>query len=218
METKGRCFPNQSLERGTENIHYKPYVITCCPDTNMAEEIVYADLNIPEHPHPHSQGFSVHLNSSLQHSRWLLVALCIGNVILVVAVIALALQLEAEKRKPGTGGQIPSDSVENFQLHLRSKLCNQTQDSISGSLACHLCPADWHLHKDKCYWPSEDLKFWNQSRDYCFTRGSQLAVIQSQEELGFIQKLLSDQRYWIGLEWSGTKWTWITGSQLDPNM
>ncbi|XP_044275559.1 C-type lectin domain family 7 member A-like isoform X2 [Varanus komodoensis] len=154
----------------------------------------------------------------LQHSRWLLVALCIGNVILVVAVIALALQLEAEKRKPGTGGQIPSDSVENFQLHLRSKLCNQTQDSISGSLACHLCPADWHLHKDKCYWPSEDLKFWNQSRDYCFTRGSQLAVIQSQEELGFIQKLLSDQRYWIGLEWSGTKWTWITGSQLDPNM
>ncbi|XP_062977742.1 killer cell lectin-like receptor subfamily B member 1B allele C [Elgaria multicarinata webbii] len=151
----------------------------------------------------------------------------IGNVILAAAVIALALQL---KGKPGTeaGRSIGpcsencSAALENFRSRLRSGLCNQNPSSSSVNSTCKFCPEHWRLHRDKCYWPSADIKSWHESQDYCSARRSHLVVIQDKEEKEFIQNItVPGPRYWIGLSLSSSpenKWVWITGLQIDPNL
>uniref|UniRef100_A0A8C8RKB5 C-type lectin domain-containing protein n=1 Tax=Pelusios castaneus TaxID=367368 RepID=A0A8C8RKB5_9SAUR len=48
---------------------------------------------------------------------------------------------------------------------------------------CKLCPMDWRLWGDKCYWVSPDSKLWSESRSDCAERGSQLLVIRDRAEL-----------------------------------
>ncbi|CAM2094966.1 unnamed protein product [Caretta caretta] len=84
---------------------------------------------------------------------------------------------------------------------------------------CKLCPRDWLLHGDKCYWLSKERKDWTGSRDDCSGKSSRMLVIQNREEMDFIQDVVQDANYiWIGLKVTppGGKWTWVDGSPLDP--
>uniref|UniRef100_A0A670IQU1 C-type lectin domain-containing protein n=1 Tax=Podarcis muralis TaxID=64176 RepID=A0A670IQU1_PODMU len=55
--------------------------------------------------------------------------------------------------------------------------------SSTDNSPCKVCPMQWQLHRDKCYWPSEIIKSWNESQHDCSTRDSQLLVIQDKEEM-----------------------------------
>ncbi|KAJ7317284.1 hypothetical protein JRQ81_003446, partial [Phrynocephalus forsythii] len=48
---------------------------------------------------------------------------------------------------------------------------------------CRLCPGHWNFHRDKCYWKSQHVKTWNQSRDDCLRKNAELLVIQDKEEM-----------------------------------
>ncbi|KAH1182890.1 hypothetical protein KIL84_004382, partial [Mauremys mutica] len=48
---------------------------------------------------------------------------------------------------------------------------------------CKLCPPNWLLHRDKCYWVSKDKNPWDKSRDDCSRRSSRLLVIRDQDEM-----------------------------------
>uniref|UniRef100_A0A452I4J5 C-type lectin domain-containing protein n=1 Tax=Gopherus agassizii TaxID=38772 RepID=A0A452I4J5_9SAUR len=85
---------------------------------------------------------------------------------------------------------------------------------------CKLCPRHWALHRDKCYWLSEENQYWSWGRDDCLRRGSHLLVIQDRGELvrNFIQNIPGNQNLvWIGLNITspGRKWTWVDGSPLN---
>ncbi|CAM5171249.1 unnamed protein product [Eretmochelys imbricata] len=84
---------------------------------------------------------------------------------------------------------------------------------------CNLCPRDWLLHGDNCYWLSKERKDWTGSHDDCSGKSSRMLVIQNWEEMDFIQDVVQDANcIWIGLEVTppGGKWTWVAGSPLDP--
>ncbi|KAI4901844.1 hypothetical protein NFI96_005949 [Prochilodus magdalenae] len=55
-------------------------------------------------------------------------------------------------------------------------------------------------------------KDWNQSRQDCRERGSDLVIINSLEEQRFIQEL--ELEVWIGLTKISSTWTWVDGSSL----
>ncbi|XP_065419944.1 killer cell lectin-like receptor subfamily F member 1 [Chrysemys picta bellii] len=50
---------------------------------------------------------------------------------------------------------------------------------------CKLCPRDWLLHGDKCYWLSKERKDWTGSRDDCSGKSAHMLVIQNQEEMSY---------------------------------
>ncbi|XP_077180656.1 killer cell lectin-like receptor subfamily B member 1B allele A isoform X1 [Paroedura picta] len=186
----------------------------------MAGEIVYADLKTPSGPHASSQLCPAQQLNVPWTPRWhqiMLWVACAGIVILVAVVIILVLQLQNEKREAGAGScPVKSNcSSDSFQSLLRSRICNQSE----GNSPCQICPVQWHLHQDKCYWASKDLKSWTESQGDCSAKGAQLAVIQDRKEMEFLKNITEDaQRYWIGLSLSEKKWRWITGHQLDQNM
>ncbi|XP_053234663.1 killer cell lectin-like receptor subfamily F member 1 isoform X2 [Podarcis raffonei] len=141
-------------------------------------------------------------------------------IILGVAVTVLALQLEADKGKILLNNGGCNASTVKFLASLRHNFCNQNQYNSSDNSPCKVCPVQWHLHRDKCYWASENIKSWNESQHDCSTRDSQLLVIQDKEELDFIKNITKNAKFWIGLSLSlaDNKWMWITGSQLDQSL
>ncbi|XP_039373068.1 killer cell lectin-like receptor subfamily F member 2 isoform X2 [Mauremys reevesii] len=100
----------------------------------------------------------------------------------------------------------------------RFQLCHPTLPSPAGGSRCKLCPTDWRLDGNKCYWVSRENKIWSESRADCSARGSQLLVIRDPEELEFIKDLTQGTSlFWIGLSIPSLEkaWTWVDGSQLD---
>ncbi|XP_065419943.1 killer cell lectin-like receptor subfamily F member 1 [Chrysemys picta bellii] len=112
-------------------------------------------------------------------------------------------------------------SLQDFRSHLRQSLCELPQSSSAEGSGCKLCPRHWVLHRDKCYWLSEEDQYWSRGRDDCSRRRSHLLVIQDREELEFTQNLTGNQNpVWIGLNITspGKKWTWVDGSPLNQTL
>ncbi|XP_065420356.1 killer cell lectin-like receptor subfamily B member 1B allele C isoform X1 [Chrysemys picta bellii] len=205
----------------------------------MTGEIVYADLNVPsEWPCLRPPQASQHLDLPLQ-PRWQRVTLWVGwvtSVILGMAVIALGIwvfQLVSEKGQPraAPGGDRSGNRntceaecgtcLEDFRSQLKGSLCHPNQHGSANGSGCKLCPATWLLHRDKCYWVSGKMKPWNESRDDCSAKHSQLLVIRDWEEMEIITNSTQGSTFvWIGLSLSsrGKTWIWLNGSQLNQTL
>ncbi|XP_038226490.2 killer cell lectin-like receptor subfamily F member 1 isoform X1 [Dermochelys coriacea] len=204
----------------------------------MAGEIVYADLNIPgASSSSRSPQRSQHL-SSPPCPWWHRIAVGVGwtgNIILTIAVIALGvwvsqLHVSCEGKTRGTLNTSENNEIriisstecscpEDFRSHLKPILCEPHNDSLAGGSKCKLCPRDWLLHGDKCYWLSKESKNWNGSHDDCLWKSSRMLVIQNREEMDSIQNVTQGANsVWIGLKVTppGGKWTWVDGSPLNP--
>nr|XP_056701372.1 killer cell lectin-like receptor subfamily B member 1B allele B [Euleptes europaea] len=192
----------------------------------MEDEEGYTVLTIQARRNASRAASPAEKRDAPRNPRWYQITLwvaCFGIVILVAVVIALVLQLEAEKRKTGADScPVKSNcSLDSFQASLRSRLCNQSQGNSSVNSICQLCSPHWHLHQDKCYWLSKDLKSWNESERDCSEKGAQLAVIQDDEKMEFFEKIAEKlHTYWLGLFISSSekKWVWITGHEFDQNL
>nr|XP_042703597.1 killer cell lectin-like receptor subfamily B member 1B allele B isoform X1 [Chrysemys picta bellii] len=166
----------------------------------MAGEIVPADLNIPGDPSSRGK-----VAPSQHHNRprcpywhWLALGLTLaGNVVLLRVVMALAARgslnpsltgavpktMENEtSAQPSPKGRGCSD-LEEFRSRLRQHLCYTQNKQPAESSSCKLCPKDWLLHGDKCYWFSTAIKTWEWSHDDCLMKRAQLLVIDDREEM-----------------------------------
>ncbi|XP_065419942.1 killer cell lectin-like receptor subfamily B member 1C [Chrysemys picta bellii] len=130
----------------------------------------------------------------LRGHRHCLVALGAGCISLILTVIVLsrvASHLASKKGQTpaapdceGAGSRDPSTAECSARLErFRSQLCHPALPGPAGGSGCKLCPTDWRLRGDKCYWVSRVGKTWSESRTDCSERGSQLLVLRDQEEL-----------------------------------
>ncbi|XP_038226976.2 killer cell lectin-like receptor subfamily B member 1B allele A [Dermochelys coriacea] len=201
----------------------------------MAGEIVYADLNILEASskrlHP-----ARHLNHHLQQCpRWHWITARLGaSVILILlgAVIAISVwvsQLKGclnSRENNSTRESIIHQSncstdLKGFHAHLKQFVCESSHNNPAEGSGCKLCPPNWLLHRDKCYWVSKEKHPWNKSRDDCSRRRSRLLVIRDQDEMTFIQTTSKDTNHiWLGLSFTSPakKWTWVNGSLFSQTL
>ncbi|XP_067418541.1 killer cell lectin-like receptor subfamily B member 1B allele B [Emydura macquarii macquarii] len=217
----------------------------------MAQEIVYADLNIPSSSPGCRAPRSSQPLGPPQIPPWHRTALGIGNIALLIAVIALGFwvsHLVSEKGQtlaapdchgagsrdtstppgsgdtstpPGSGDTSTAECcsrLERFRSQLTQSLCYPAQPGPAAVSGYKLCPMDWRLHGDKCYWVSRENKMWNESRADCSVRGSQLLVIWDPEELEFLKNLTQgSKKFWVGLSVPSPQkaWAWLNSSRLD---
>ncbi|XP_075071239.1 killer cell lectin-like receptor subfamily B member 1B allele C [Mixophyes fleayi] len=89
-------------------------------------------------------------------------------------------------------------------------------------LGCILCPYNWLLYGDTCYYYSDvTQRTWNQSQDHCEMMGAHLLVIEDQEPQVFIHQILTeetDDMFWIGLYHEGDGWRWVNGSHYNTSL
>ncbi|XP_060094732.1 killer cell lectin-like receptor subfamily F member 1 [Heteronotia binoei] len=124
--------------------------------------------------------------------------------------------------KPSNGTTVENkSSLENFVSHLKQFMCKPLVNKEREKSSCRLCPQNWNLHENKCYWISKERQTWHNSKEDCIAKQSRLLVIQNQEEVTFIQSIMEGaQLLWIGLKAISPerKWTWLDGSPLDDKL
>nr|XP_010297157.1 PREDICTED: C-type lectin domain family 2 member L-like [Balearica regulorum gibbericeps] len=91
--------------------------------------------------------------------------------------------------------------------------------SIQACAGCQLCPQDWQLHGERCYWLSKERRNWKQSKKGCENQESQLVVLQDNKEKEYIKNITGrgTQPLWIGLISSHEKWRWVDNTTFDTN-
>ncbi|XP_067421841.1 killer cell lectin-like receptor subfamily F member 1 [Emydura macquarii macquarii] len=198
----------------------------------MEDEEGYAVLNRQPKQRQPGRPSAAGDHGSHRYPRWIWVALGLGGAGILVplgAVIALAVWGRtrgalntSEKNETGIVNSTECSScLEDFRSRLKPVLCEPHHGSLAEGSGCKLCPRDWQLHGDKCYWLSKEHKDWPQSREDCSWKSSRMLVIQNQEEMDFIQDVTRGaNQVWTGLKVTplGRTWTWVDGSPLDQTL
>ncbi|MEQ2304081.1 hypothetical protein AMECASPLE_023397 [Ameca splendens] len=92
-----------------------------------------------------------------------------------------------------------------------------TIDKLNASIQEKNCSAGWKKFQYSCYLPSTVKKTWTLSREDCKNKGADLAIVNSKEEMNFLNSLYSsDKEVWIGLTDEGVEgqWKWVDGTLL----
>nr|XP_042703953.1 killer cell lectin-like receptor subfamily B member 1B allele A [Chrysemys picta bellii] len=114
-----------------------------------------------------------------------------------------------------------STGLKDFHFHLKQFVCESSHSNSAEGSGCKLCPPNWLLHRDKCYWVSKEKYPWNESCNDCSRRSSRLLVLRDQDEMTFIQTTSKDTNHiWLGLIFTSRarKWTWVDGSLYNQTL
>ncbi|XP_039373272.1 C-type lectin domain family 2 member D-like [Mauremys reevesii] len=78
------------------------------------------------------------------------------------------------------------------------------------------CPDGWVGYRGKCYYFSEAEENWNNSQSNCSSLGASLAVIDTLQDLAFMQRYKGKHQHWIGLRRDpGQPWKWANGTEFN---
>ncbi|XP_032643775.1 killer cell lectin-like receptor subfamily F member 1 [Chelonoidis abingdonii] len=111
--------------------------------------------------------------------------------------------------------------LKDFHFRLKQFVCESSHSNSAEGSGCKLCPPNWLLHRDKCYWVSKEKNPWDKSHDDCSRRSSRLLVIRDQDEMTFIQNTSKDtNQIWLGLTVtsSARNWIWVDGSLFSSTL
>ncbi|XP_050180550.1 killer cell lectin-like receptor subfamily F member 2 [Myiozetetes cayanensis] len=187
----------------------------------MAENIIYADLNLPESTKPRVQQVT-----DVQGSTY--------------AELRVKPQGTDAARSHSSGGKscrsrkrvaalVALLVVIILLLVLAGCLVHQYHSTVSSpqdSTTLHqvpkeppACPNQWEKHGRKCYFfPPYKEQDWNGSREECAAMGSDLVVIDNEDELRYLTERSRYKYYLLGLTRSEReqKWRWINSMEHDP--
>nr|XP_033784832.1 C-type lectin domain family 2 member B-like [Geotrypetes seraphini] len=80
------------------------------------------------------------------------------------------------------------------------------------------CPEDWMYYQRHCYFFSETEADWETSKNFCFSHGACLLLINNEKELNFITAQMRTSSVWIGLHKTEKEILWLNGSGFDNQM
>ncbi|XP_069611136.1 CD209 antigen-like protein E [Ranitomeya imitator] len=162
--------------------------------------------------------------------KGVIITVLLGVNITLIRVIAALVYHHIEKHrnelyqeihvnKTDSSSVCQHTDIEKYRNELSKELCPNKSDNSPG---CLLCPFEWQLHGDHCYYYSDvPNRTWHQSRDDCKMKGADLLVIKNQEQQEFVERTLKQKLtdvYWIGLYRDGDVWRWVDGEHYSGTL
>ncbi|XP_069024914.1 CD209 antigen-like protein C [Embiotoca jacksoni] len=172
-----------------------------------------------------------------------LATICLATLcaVLLISIIAVSVHYKSE---PPAGGEATSETQKQTQdedvsaltasvhkLQLEKEQLQKEKEELLAKMAAErtteapnavqpiVCPADWHLFNDSCYFISRNTQNWPGSKLYCESQGAYLAIIHTAAEQQFLWDLLPRghwNAFWFGITDGHTEdqWKWVDGTPL----
>uniref|UniRef100_A0A8C5C6X2 C-type lectin domain-containing protein n=1 Tax=Gadus morhua TaxID=8049 RepID=A0A8C5C6X2_GADMO len=138
--------------------------------------------------------------------RAVVVLLGLVSVVLLAGLLGVAVKYKTNVKN--------TVSMDRDMEQLLQRLKNLTEQR--DALVCKQdCPDGWKRFGCKCYRITNVLGSWNKSREFCVSHGADLVVVDSKEELDFINSLYN-KLLWLGAtdEAGEGMWRWVDGTVL----
>ncbi|CAM9107277.1 unnamed protein product [Bubo scandiacus] len=192
----------------------------------MAGEIVYADLRHPGAGFCPDKKRPAPALCPWWHSILLKVS-GLGHLVLLVLVVVLSVQVFQGSRQP-TATSVPRQNAETPGRNrtercvvsaLRRYFCEPRRESSAGGCSacsgCKLCPQEWQLHGDRCYWLSKEKGNWTQGKKGCENQEAQLVVLRNKKEKKSLKIITGTQTVWVGLLSSPKELRWVDNTSFN---
>ncbi|XP_075071976.1 C-type lectin domain family 7 member A-like [Mixophyes fleayi] len=158
--------------------------------------------------------------------KFVIITVLIGVNIIFIRIIGVLVyqnqSLKEEKKLCVRTTEPPAvyqnQSLESEIMELKKQLCVSVTKPPPG---CTLCPNNWQLYGDNCYYSDVTKRSWILSQDHCEMMGAHLLVIEDREQEGFILSMLTQQAevmFWIGLYHEGDGWRWVNGRHYNTSL
>ncbi|XP_058863034.1 CD209 antigen-like protein D [Acipenser ruthenus] len=87
-------------------------------------------------------------------------------------------------------------------------------------VCANTCSGSWNLFNGAFYYFSKEKKGWKEARTFCQSQNSDLAVINSDEELKYLQDKGPAKELWLGLSDSDNEgtWKWLDGRVVEKRL
>ncbi|XP_045043030.2 C-type lectin domain family 2 member A isoform X2 [Desmodus rotundus] len=113
---------------------------------------------------------------------------------------------------PGTGHAWTKDHTCNPVLMI---LPSRNPQTINNPQTIK-CPGKWIEVRYKCFYFSDDTRNWTASKTFCSSQRSELAQIDTHQDLEFLKKHTGTFKHWIGLSRKqGEPWKWTNGKTFN---
>ncbi|KAK2871203.1 hypothetical protein Q8A67_023730 [Cirrhinus molitorella] len=167
------------------------------------------DLNTTKIQPPEQRGSDCVKIRNYRAAEVCLVLLC---VLLLTAVIVLCVILTQEKQQLIS----KNEKLTNERDQLIVKNTNLTNERAQLRNELQFC-VNWTCYQSTCYYISNEMKNWTESRQDCLRRGADLIIINNKEEQDFVMNMPGFAAVYIGLTDIDVEsvWTWVDGSILN---
>ncbi|XP_068603331.1 CD209 antigen-like protein C [Brachionichthys hirsutus] len=138
----------------------------------------------------------------------------------VSALMASISRVQQEKEEL----QQEKEELQQEKEELQDRLCateapELLKPTAKATPAPIVCPANWYLLNNSCYFISGVARDWPESKSYCESKGGYLAIIHTAEEQTFLWDLLPRghwNTFWFGItdEHTEDRWKWVDGTPL----
>ncbi|XP_069569966.1 C-type lectin domain family 6 member A-like [Brachyistius frenatus] len=150
-------------------------------------------------------------------SSFKVATVCLGLLcfLLLTAVVSVTVVYDRDFNQ--LTRELANHTAEERQLQIRYQNLTEERDQLQDRLerATHgSCPDGWRKFGCSCYILSASTGTWDDSRQRCLIQGAHLVIVNSWEEMVFLNELGARSKFWLGLDQSSSRnqWTWIDGS------
>ncbi|XP_038566407.1 CD209 antigen-like protein A isoform X2 [Micropterus salmoides] len=242
LKTNKHSPPEAKMEDNEMNVRSKTTKKTA--DTNdKKEDSVYEEMKTAD-----TNRLSPDKKTNSRGRCYQQVACCLGIlcVILLLGIIAVCIydykkitdltaenqNLTSQNKKLETQRNNLTEQIQNMEKKLNEFNVSQAQWRIdeycsktNHNSRCYACLGGWILFQSSCYAINDPdvsgQKTWEEARENCRGKISDLVVIDDETEKTFIKANSWDSSgttgYWIGLRAEDGKWKWLNGSVLTEN-
>ncbi|XP_067355000.1 CD209 antigen-like protein C isoform X2 [Channa argus] len=116
--------------------------------------------------------------------------------------------------------ELANNTAEKQQLLANYQNLIDEKDKLQSSFnRAGTCPSDWRRFHCSCYFLSPIKGTWTTSKQQCVNKGAHLVIINSKEEMVFLNQLGVRLKFWIGLNYSTSQktWKWTDGGSLSTS-
>ncbi|XP_032533041.1 C-type lectin domain family 6 member A-like isoform X2 [Chiroxiphia lanceolata] len=155
--------------------------------------------------------------------RVLLTARVLGHLVLLVLVVVLSVRVFQGSPGPESDPRVESQARNQTERCIFPSLvryfCQPQGQSPPAPAGCKLCPQDWQLRGERCYWLSKESGNWTRGRKSCKDQGSELVVLKNETEMENVESVTgrSPWSVWVGLRSRQKEWTWVDDTPYDPH-